>query len=480
MGDRSHEARPTAGTLAQAHSRCNTSTTTHSPAGFSPSRSFTAPRLHASRSTSSMITLQSYPSFASNTFPSHPHTYSHYYHPPLPSDSIAAYHVGSKEAGLPGRAGGCSMYTTKSLGGMSPSNMVHHQSDIISGYTTSCPGVLGSQASNLPPAETGSGLDTEPAQQPSSSSSNLLNNDKYNADDEGLYVSPMMIMNPSTGHSASRSRRTSVSTSTFTSSASNPNVIHSQYTQSRSHTASSPTNHSTYSSPPGNRNLEVTLSPALFAYTAWEPPPALAYSTEGRTAHRSDCSTVPAFQTGSLASTQAQFPSAAYSTMNQMSIEPYADFASHESYTIGTQCASMPDSGYGTQAIPSPLADHTEPAPSSSRVASAFHYAGCEAPPMVSSNSTSALSSTNYGLRPSSSSIEVYRPPRSQSFNNLRSSTHPAGYTQKHYPSHGEERRFVSCSHPYRSRTRQNMQGLLHSDHMDEGFPGEWGSTFRR
>lgn len=31
----------------------------------------------------------------------------------------------------------------------------------------------------------------------------------------------------------------------------------------------------------------------------------------------------------------------------------------------------------------------------------------------------------------------------------------------------------------YSTRTRLNMQGLIHSDHVEEGFPGDWGGAFR-
>lgn len=70
-------------------------------------------------------------------------------------------------------------------------------------------------------------------------------------------------------------------------------------------------------------------------------------------------------------------------------------------------------------------------------------------------------------------------PRRRRSFSNLHSSSDPSRYTPT-TASTGELHLPLGYDHrPYRTRTRQNMQGLMHSDHVDQGFPGEWGGAFR-
>lgn len=119
MGDNSGRTRTFTGTTNQAPLRRNTAQSTSTDVHSSGP---TAPRMQTSRSTSSMTTLQHYPS-SSFSFPNPSNSYSAFYTPPL----LCTHQTSSSlnQGPVPYSAGSHSMQATRSLGGMSSSNNIN-------------------------------------------------------------------------------------------------------------------------------------------------------------------------------------------------------------------------------------------------------------------------------------------------------------------------------------------------------------------
>lgn len=245
-----------------------------------------------------------------------------------------------------------------------------------------------------------------------------------------------------------------------------------------------------------------SFTASTFRYSGYDAmPPSTAAGTEAFSASMSRASSMLLESRSTASSPRPSSEPVQGSSSRTRSWGPDATTFNSKSNNMGQNTLQLTSFG-----VPGPLLDIPMPSSNTHQASTSRRPSGVEVFPSAASGSRTRSSKRHGQLSrngyPSMTPVTPYSSPshfpshglpplpelvsnrdlsprRRHSSGYLNTVPLSAGYSSASVPLDDANLRSTQHRRPYGTRTRANMQGLMHKDHVDQGFPGEWADAFR-